>query len=202
MKARELKTLRQLDALRKQCQGDKDLSRNCVQEICISFTNESALLDNIHNYGAIDLEKLNFDSRTFSLEDYINAEDDHMYSYKSIEEAMKKTSKEDMEIEQVALKQITESNNCVCYVNIKSEEVSQKFRDLDPPTSVKPSENNIALEDCPEVIEEEKSYCSESDAEVKKLYPTDDWMNSIKNQIETEPTQITDLMEHSTIKCS
>ncbi|KOB75690.1 Uncharacterized protein OBRU01_07039 [Operophtera brumata] len=208
LKARELKTLRQLDALSKQCQDDRDLTRNCVQEIRLIFDNETALLDNIYNYGAIDLEKLNFDSKTFSLEDYVKPEDDHMYLYKTIEEATKETSREDLEIEEAALKQITAANDCVCFVNIKSEDVSQKFRDLDPPTPVKCSEHNLLVSDsshsseCPEIPEEEKSFSSESDPDVKKLDPTDDWMNSIKNQTETEPTQVTDIMEHSTITCS
>lgn len=202
LKARELKTLRQLDALRKQCQDDKGLSRNCVQEIRLCFENETALLENIYNYGAIDLEKLNFDSKTFSLEDYVKPEDDHMYLHKAIEEATNETSKANLEIEEAALKQITAANDCVCYVNIKSEEVSQKFRDLEPPTfPVEFSENSVVKE-CPEETEEEKSFGSESDSVVKKLDPTDDWINSIKNQTETEPSQVTDLMEHSTIKCS
>ncbi|RVE47227.1 hypothetical protein evm_008095 [Chilo suppressalis] len=46
LKARELKTLRQLDALRKQCQDDKDLLKNCVQNIQIRYDNESILLEN------------------------------------------------------------------------------------------------------------------------------------------------------------
>lgn len=202
LKARELKTLRQLDALRKQCQDDKDLSRNCVQEIRLCFDNELTLLDNIYNYGAINVEKLNFDSQTFSLEDYVKPEDDHMYMHKAIEEATNETSKEDLEIEEAALKQITTANDCVCYVNIKSEEVSQKFRDLDPPTAPVECSENSVMKECSEVTEEEKSFGSESDSEVKKLDPTDDWMNSIKSQTETEPSQVTDVMEHSTIECS
>lgn len=191
--------MRQLDALRKQNQDDKDLSRNCVQEIRICFENESTLLDNICNYGAIDLEKLNFDSKTFTLEDYVNPDDDHMYSYKTIEELTKEVDQENLEIEEAALKQITATNNCVCTVDIRTEDVSKKFRELDlhPKTIVV---NNPDIE-CPDNIEEEKSSSSESDVEIKKIDPTDDWLNSIKNQTETEPSQITDVMEHSTITC-
>lgn len=206
LKARELKTLRQLDAIRKQCQDDKDLKRNCVQNIHICFENESTLLNNVSNYGVIDFEKLNFDSNTFTLEDYVSPEDDHMYSYKTIEEVTKEVNADLEAIEEAALKQITATENCVCYVNIKSEDVSKKFRDLEPHTSpVKICESNQSSFDnneveCPESITEDDKSDS-SDADVKKIDPTDDWLNSIKNQTETEPSQVTDVMEHSTIAC-
>lgn len=204
-----MKTLRQLDALCKQCQDDNDLARNCIREIRVSFDTETTILDNIYNYGAINLEKLNFNSKTFSLEDYVKPEDDHMYLYKTIEEATKGKSKEELEIEVAALKQITATNDCVCYVEINRDEVSHKFSDershkfseLEP-TAPELSEDDVADSNCVEITEEEKSSSSESDSEVKKLEPTDDWMNSIKNQIETEPSQVTDDMEHSTIACS
>lgn len=202
LKARELRTLRQLDALRKQCQDDRDLTRNCVQEIRLCFDNETVLLDNIYNYGAINSEEQNFGSKTFSLEDYVKPEDIHMYSYNTIEESTKETSEKEKEIKEAALKQITAANDCVCFRNIKSEDMSKKLKD--PPTSVKCSENYlVSKEECPEIVEEEKSFSSESDPDVKKLDPTDDWINTIKSQIETEPSQITDVMEHSTItSCS
>ncbi|CAH0700188.1 unnamed protein product [Spodoptera exigua] len=214
LKARELKTLRQLDAISKQCQDDKDLKRNCVQNIHICFNNESTLLENVSNYGVIDFEKLNFDSNTFTLEDYVNPEDDHMYSYKTIEEVTKEVGEKEADIEAIeeaALKQITATENCVCYVNIKSEEVSKKFRNLEISSSpVKLSEsetnhssfdnNEIECLNCPESIVEDNESDS-SDADVKKIDPTDDWLNSIKGQTETEPSQITDVMEHSTIAC-
>lgn len=214
LKARELKTLRQLDAISKQCQDDKDLKRNCVQNIHICFNNESTLLKNVSNYGVIDFEKLNFDSNTFTLEDYVNPEDDHMYSYKTIEEVTKEVGEKEADleaIEEAALKQITATDNCVCYVNIKTEEVSKKFRDLETSSSpVKVCEieinhssfdnNEVECPDCPEsVTEDDKS--DSSDADVKKIDPTDDWLNSIKSQTETEPSQVTDVMEHSTIAC-
>ncbi|CAH0626805.1 unnamed protein product [Chrysodeixis includens] len=207
LKARELKTLRQLDVIRKQCQDDKDLRRNCVQNIHICFENKSTLLDNVSKYGVIDFEKLNFDSNMFTLEDYVNPEDDHMYSYKTIEEVTKEVGEDDLEaIEEAALKEITSTENCVCFVNIKSEEVSKKFRDVEPSTSpVKvcgsshSSFDNNEVE-CPEsVTEDDKSDSSDND--VKKIDPTDDWLNSIKGQTETEPSQVTDVMEHSTIAC-
>lgn len=208
LKAKELKTLRQLDAIRKQCQDDKDLKRNCVQNIHICFENESTLLENVSNYGVIDFEKLNFDSNTFTLEDYVNPEDDHMYSYKTIEEVTKDVGEDkDLEaIEEAALKQITATDNCVCHVNIKSEEVSKKFRDLEISTSpVKKCESSRSSFDnneveCPESITEDDKSDS-SDPDVMKIDPTDDWLNSIKSQTETEPSQVTDVMEHSTIAC-
>ncbi|KAJ8733006.1 hypothetical protein PYW07_015605 [Mythimna separata] len=208
LKARELQTLRQLDAIRKQCQDDKDLKINCVQNIHISFENESTLLENVSNYGVIDFENLNFDSNTFTLEDYVSPEDDHMYSYKTIEEVIKDVGERDMDleaIEEAALKQITATDNCVCHVNIKSEEVSKKFRDLESSTSpVKVCESRSSFDnnevECPESITEDDKSDS-SDADVKKIDPTDDWLNSIKSQTETEPSQVTDVMEHSTIAC-
>lgn len=210
MKARELKTLRQLDAIRKQCEDNKDFERNCVQNIKICYNNESSLLDYINNYGVIDFKRLSFDNNTFILEDYISPNDDHMYSYKTIEDITMKEDVEEIEaIEEAALKQITETKDCVCYVNIQTQEVSKKFRDLD--ANVIPVDNSICkIEDCidipnePECVEtntdEERSECSDTD--LKKINPTDDWLNSIKNQTETEPSQINDVMEHSTITCS
>ncbi|XP_026490026.2 uncharacterized protein LOC113396342 [Vanessa tameamea] len=208
LKARELKTLRQLDVIRKQCEDNKDLEKNCVQNIKICYSDESTLLDYISKYGVIDFEKLHFDNSTFILEDYISPNDDHMYSYKTIEEITEKEDVEELEaIEEAAIKQITETEDCVCYVNVQTEEVSRKFRDLDTNiNTVNVTQNND--EDLKESYQvesldnslEEKSECS--DIEVKKINPTDDWLNSIKNQTETEPSQVTDVMEHSTITCS
>ncbi|XP_053602374.1 uncharacterized protein LOC128670607 [Plodia interpunctella] len=207
LKARELRTLRQLDAICKQCEDDKDFNRNCVQNIEIHYSNELTLLDNINKFGVIDLEKLNFNSNTFILEDYISPNDDHMYSYKTIEDVTKDEDAEQLEaIEEAALKEVTRTDNCVCHVNIHNQDVSKKFRDLNrsPPhlptcdLSVNFSESNE--DESPDnITEEDKSdSCSE---EVKKNNPTDDWLNSIKSQIETEPAQA-DAMEHSTITCS
>lgn len=212
MKARELKTLRQLDAIRKQCENNKDFERNCAQNIKISYNNEPSLLDYINNYGVIDFKKLNFDSNTFILEDYVSPNDDHMYSYKTIEDTTVKEDLEEIEaIEEAALKQITETKDCVCYVNIQTQEVSKQFRDVD--TNVIIENNSICKSDdfidisnsketdCEATnTDDEKSECSDTD--LKKINPTDDWLNSIKNQTETEPSQISDVMEHSTITCS
>ncbi|KAG7299873.1 hypothetical protein JYU34_016892 [Plutella xylostella] len=213
LKARELKTLRQLDAISKQCQDNKDLKQNCVQNIQISYENESTLLHNISNYGAINLEKLNFDSSIFTLEDYISPNDDHLYSYKCIEDL---ANENDLEaIEEAALKQITSTEDCVCYVNVRSEDVAKKFRHVDICAQVPPSIDSsiISSEESTEPLcskdslsiteskDEERSESSDND-EVKKMKPTDEWLNSIKSQTETEPTQVTDVMEHSTIVCS
>ncbi|CAH2075561.1 unnamed protein product, partial [Iphiclides podalirius] len=182
LKARELKTLRQLDAIRKQCQDDKDLKRNCVQSIEISYENEPVILENISKFGAIDFEKLNFDSKTFTLEDYVSPDDDHMYLYKTIEDVTKKEDINDLEaIEEAALKEVTSTENCIASDKIIESNVNDD-------------------NECPVVLEDEISECS--DSEMKKINPTDDWLNSIKNQTETEPTQVTDVMEHSTITCS
>lgn len=204
LKARELKTLRQLDALRKQCQDDKDLKRNCVQNIQVLYENESALLDNVSNYGVIDFEKLNFDSSTFILEDYVSPNDDHMYSYKTIEELTKDDDNKELEaIEEAALKEVTKTNDCICNVNIRSEDVSKQFRDINTiVTPIKASDVSLnssdSIEvDCAEVDEKSDS----SDGDQKKINPTDDWLNSIKSQTETEPA-LADAMEHSTITCS
>jgi hypothetical protein len=204
LKARELKTLRQLDALRKQCQDDKDLKRNCVQNIQIRYDSESTLLDNVSNYGVIDFEKLNFDSNTFILEDYICPSDDHMYSYKTIEELTKDDDNRELQaIEEAAIRQVTKTDNCVCNVSIRSEDISKKFRDLNSSTS--PIKTCDALINAKEVditvdeTEDEKS--DTSDPDLKKIDPTDDWLNSIKNQTEIEPA-VADVMEHSTITCS
>ncbi|XP_063621773.1 uncharacterized protein LOC134793997 [Cydia splendana] len=204
LKARELKTLRQLDAIRKQCQNDNDLKRNCVQNIHISYDNESTLLENVSDYGLIDLEKLNFDNSIFTLEEYVSPNDDHMYSYKTIEE-LSKEKDENLAIEEAALRQLTRTENCVCYVNIRTEEVSKQFREvIIDPVPVKPAqepecvENKEAISE--NVTEDEKS--DSSDPEVVKIDPTDDWLNSIKSQTETEPSQVSDVMEHSTITCS
>ncbi|KAG6462658.1 hypothetical protein O3G_MSEX013393 [Manduca sexta] len=202
LKARELKTLRQLDAIRKQCENNSVSKKTCVQNLEIFFENEPTLLNLVSNYGAIDLERLNFDSNTFILEDYITPEDDHMYMYKDL------TDNGDLAIEEAALKQVTATDDCVCYVNIQSEDVSKKFREVDPSvspnkTSENTSENNDVKpgseNDEPQTSIEESSDSSE--VEVKKIDPTDDWLNSIKNQTETEPSQVTDVMEHSTIAC-
>ncbi|XP_072941106.1 uncharacterized protein [Epargyreus clarus] len=208
LKARELKTLRQLDAIRKQCQDDKDSKRNCAQNIHIYYDNESTLLDNVNKYGVIDFERLSFDSNTFTLEDYVSPNDDHMYSYKTIEELTK--NDEHLEaIEEAALKEITRTDDCVCFVEIRPEEVSKRFRDVDthlPPQSIENvcNENEIKETECVDdqstVTEDEKSESTDSDH--KKINPTDEWLNSIKSQTETEPSQVTDLMEHSTITCS
>ncbi|KAM3961614.1 uncharacterized protein ACR2FA_004333 [Aphomia sociella] len=206
LKARELKTLRQLDAIRKQCQDDKDLMRNCVQNVQVCYANESTLLDSIGNYGVIDFEKLNFDSNTFTLEDYVSPNDDHMYSYKTIEELTKDEDVSELEaIEEAALKEVTRTDNCVCYVQIQTEDVSKQFRNLN--SIISPLKTCDASINCVEkdevdslenVGEDERSDCSE---EVKKINPTDDWLNTIKNHTETEPVQA-DAMEHSTITCS
>lgn len=203
LKARELKTLRQLDAIRKQCQNDKDLKQNCVQNIHVSYDNESTLLENVSNYGLIDLEKLNFDSSTFTLEEYVSPNDDHMYCYKTIEE-LNREKDEDLAIEEAALKQITNTDNCVCYVNIRPEEVSKKFREVTIETVPLKTTEEPLIEESKEILcentEEEKS--DSSDTDVVKIDPTDDWLNSIKSQTETEPSQVSDVMEHSTITCS
>ncbi|XP_063361565.1 uncharacterized protein LOC134650541 [Cydia amplana] len=204
LKARELKTLRQLDAIRKQCQNDNDLKRNYVQNIHISYDNESTLLENVSNYGLIDLEKLNFDNSIFTLEEYVSPNDDHMYSYKTIEE-LNKEKDENLAIEEEALRQLTRTENCVCYVNIRTEEVSKQFREvIIDPVPVKPAQEPECCENketiSENVTEDEKS--DSSDPEVVKIDPTDDWLNSIKSQTETEPSQVSDVMEHSTITCS
>lgn len=199
--------MRQLDALRKQCEDDKDLTKNCVQNIHINYENESTLLENVSNYGIIDFEKLNFDSNTFTLEDYVSPNDDHMYCYKTIEELTKEEDNKEMEaIEEAALKEITRTDNCVCYVHIRTEDVSKKFRYLDTNTTPEKVLENDVIEvkeaECVETSEtsaEEKS--ENSDEEQKKIDPTDEWLNSIKGQTETEPSQVTDVMEHSTITC-
>ncbi|XP_030036068.2 uncharacterized protein LOC115451829 [Manduca sexta] len=202
LKARELKTLRQLDAIRKQCENNSVSKKTCVQNLEIFFENEPTLLNLVSNYGAIDLERLNFDSNTFILEDYITPEDDHMYMYKDL------TDNGDLAIEEAALKQVTATDDCVCYVNIQSEDVSKKFREVDPSVSPNKTSENISENndvkpgsenDEPQTSIEESSDSSE--VEVKKIDPTDDWLNSIKNQTETEPSQVTDVMEHSTIAC-
>lgn len=164
------------------------------------------LLDSISNYGAIDFEKLNFDSNTFILEDYVSPNDDHMYSYKTIEELTKDEGKEELEaIEEAALNEVIRTDDCVCYVKIQTEDVSKKFRNLDSSTSpIKTcdvsvnKENNDVVDSPVKLVEDEKSDDSE---EVKKIDPTDDWLNSIKSQTEIEPAQA-DAMEHSTITCS
>lgn len=219
LKARELKTLRQLDAIKKQCQDNKELERNCVQNINIRYSDESTLLDIVNNYGVIDFERLSFDNNTFQLEDYISPNDDHMYSYKTIEDI---TEKEDIEaIEEAALKQITETDDCVCIVNVQTEDVSRKFRDFDANINVSAPKTNTdseaneckvtqTIEDKLESVTDEgkldtsdsEGKNDNSDSEIKKIHPTDDWLNSIKSQTETEPTQVTDVMEHSTIACS
>lgn len=209
LKARELKTLRQLDALSKQCQDDKDLKSNCVQNIRICFENESTLLDNIHKYGAIDFEKIQFDSKTFTLEDYVSPENDHMYSYKTVEELTEEAKKEELEaIEEAALIQVTTNENCVCYVKIKPEEVSKQFRGIEinasPVKVCENSPNSLSshILESPESLEGTEDEKSDiSDPDVKKIDPTDDWLNSIKSQTETEPSQVADVMEHSTIAC-
>lgn len=206
LKARELKTLRQLDAIRKQCEDDKDLMGNCVRDLHLCFGNESNLLENIYNYSAIDFETIKFDSKIFTLEDYVSPESDHMYSYKTIEE-LTKTIEPDLDIEEAALKQVTAAEGCVCYVNIRSEDVSKQFRDppISPRKAIDESVSDSKEVKCTNVNDEkrlkEESVSPESDADVKKIEPTDEWMNSIKSQTETEPTQITDVMEHSTITC-
>uniref|UniRef100_S4PDS5 Uncharacterized protein n=1 Tax=Pararge aegeria TaxID=116150 RepID=S4PDS5_9NEOP len=212
LKARELKTLRQLDAIRKQCQDNKELEINCVQNINICYSDESTLLDIVSNYGVIDFERLSFDSSTFILEDYISPNDDHMYSYKTIEEI---TENEDVgAIEEAALKQITDTDDCVCIVNVQAEDVSRKFREFNANLNVSAPNTNIdnEVDECGDIetIENkletdsitEDENLDNSDVEVQKNNPTDDWLNSIKNQTETEPTQVSDVMEHSTIACS
>ncbi|OWR51829.1 hypothetical protein KGM_210104 [Danaus plexippus plexippus] len=210
LKARELKTLRQLDVIRKQCQDNKDLERNCVQNVQICFSNESSLLQYIANYGVIDFERLNFDSNTFLLEDYVSPNDDHMYSYKTIEEMTKEEDIKQLEaIEEAAIKQITETEDCVCYVNVHSSDVAKKFRDVEPEITISTTSSKNSTENDSELkddliadnnAEDDKS--ESEDSEVKKINPTDEWLNSIKGQTETEPSQVNDVMEHSTIACS
>ncbi|KAJ2946872.1 hypothetical protein O0L34_g16204 [Tuta absoluta] len=177
LKARELKTLRQLDALRKQCENNKDLTRHCVQNIHINY------------------------------EDYVSPNDDHMYSYKTIQDLSQTEHNKELEaIEEAALKEITKTDDCVCYVAIRTEDVSKQFREIETKKShVIPPCDSV---EAPVVVtvEEEKNENSENSEEdchsEKKIEPTDDWLNSIKSQTETEPTQVTDVMEHSTITCS
>lgn len=165
------------------------------------------LLENISNYGIIDFEKLNFDSSTFTLEDYVSPNDDHMYSYKTIEDVTKEEDNNDLEaIEEAALKEVISTDDCVCFVTVQTEEISKKFRNLNNdvmPINLIIKENNHVCEnnesDSSETVEDEKC---ELDSEIKKINPTDDWLNSIKSQTETEPSQVTDVMEHSTITCT
>ncbi|XP_041976662.1 uncharacterized protein LOC121731333 [Aricia agestis] len=207
IKARELKTLRQLDAIRKQCQDNKDLQRNCIKNVSISYESKSILLENINRFGEIDFEKLSFDNSTFLIEEYVSPNDDHMYCYKTIEDLTIDNDENLAAIEEAALKQITDTSDCVCTVNIQSDEVSKKFRDTncipanaDSPCSSKDNSLSESKDKSTNaLIEEENSECSEADS--KKIDPTDEWLNSIKNQTETEPSQATDVMEHSTIKC-
>ncbi|XP_049866452.1 uncharacterized protein LOC126367091 [Pectinophora gossypiella] len=208
LKARELKTLRQLDALRKQCEDNKDLKRHCVQNIHINFDNESALLENVSSYGVIDFERLNFDSNTFTLEDYVSPNDDHMYSYKTIEDLTKEEFEDLEAIEEAALKEITRTDDCVCFVAIRTEDVAKKFRDINTSLVKTPCDSvaedkkvNGPETEVKENDEEGKNENSDEE-DVKKIDPTDDWLNSIKGQTETEPSQVTDVMEHSTITCS
>ncbi|CAK1552825.1 unnamed protein product [Leptosia nina] len=205
LKARELKTLRQLEAIHKQCQDNEELRRNCVQNIQISYDNEDALLENISNYGTVEFEKLNFDSSTFILEDYVSPYDDHMYMYKTIEDVTNGEDVKELEIiEEAALKEITKTEDCVCYVNIRPEDVSKKFRNVEPEIVKGSNSDENDLSGSLTTIENDTqdSTSESSDQEVKKIEPTDDWLNTIKNQTETEPLQVTDVMEHSTITCS
>ncbi|KAI5644024.1 hypothetical protein NE865_03935 [Phthorimaea operculella] len=178
LKARELKTLRQLDALRKHCENNQDLKRHCVQNIHINY------------------------------EDYVSPNDDHMYSYKTIQDLSLMGDNKELEaIEEAALKEITKTDDCVCFVAIRSEDVSKQFREIETKKPVEPSCDSVeAPVVVTEVIEDDKNENSENSEEdchsEKKIEPTDDWLNSIKSQTETEPTQVTDVMEHSTITCS
>ncbi|XP_050676214.1 uncharacterized protein LOC126973114 [Leptidea sinapis] len=198
LKARELKTLRQLEVLQKQC-DNKDIERSFVKNIHISYENEKLLLDNVSNYGAIKFDKLCFENSTFLSEDYVSPNDDHIYFYKEIQDISNDQNKELREIEEAALKEITRTEDCVCSVNIRPEDVARKFHDI-PETnslsSVKIIEVNIKEET---EVENEDVKSTQSDPDSVKLNPTDDWLNSIKNQTETEPSQVCDLMEQSTI---
>ncbi|CAF4904242.1 unnamed protein product [Pieris macdunnoughi] len=199
LKARELKTLRQLEAIYKHCQDNEDQKKNCVKSIEISYDNESELLNNIGKYGAVEFDNLNFDSSTFLLEDYVSPYDDHMYLYKSIEDM-----KELEIIEEAALKEITKNEDCVCNVTIRPEDVAKNFRNMEPDEATIECNSKEDLDTSINTVEtssqDDTSESSEND--VKKIEPTEDWLNTIKNQTETEPLHTTDLMEHSTIVCT
>lgn len=225
LRARELQTIRQIDAIWKQCGNGTLLSveRNCLQNINISYGNETSLFTEIHNFGIIDFAKLNIDSNIFTMEEYINPEEDHMYSYKCLDDICPEQDSDDsLEtiINHNAIKQITQNNQCVCYVNIPASEVDRKFKDSEYVSEVSDDSSsdssdtsnkdkdfneknvrntNSVNNDILVICDETRSKC---DIINNKLNPTQDWLNHIINETETEPSQVLDLMEHTTIECS
>lgn len=224
LKARELKSLRQLDVISKHCRDDQNLIKNYLQNIKIRFDNEPGLLKNINEYGSIDFENLCLDSSIFSLEEYISPESDHMYSYKGL-----KDERKDFAIKEAALRKITSTQNCNCCVNITSKDVSKQFCETEKNvTNITKSEKCNKIDystcngdgdstcECSDKILEVNSKIIPNkanevgtnlgnnsdiseDMEIKKNNSTENWLNLIKGQTETEPT---DGMEHSNITYS
>lgn len=209
LKARELQTLRQIEAVgRRLAPGHARLP-----PIDISFVNENAIFDEIRKFGAVDFQKLSLDGDAFVMEDYISPDDDHMYSYKCLNDSKDSDSSFEAAIEEDAIKQITNVDRCVCYVKVSPEEIPKKFRE---PASV--SSDSICSPDVSEgkrsdedsgsftIVNDEDDASSASDdkskTDAEKPNPTQDWLNKIINETETEPSQIIDLMEHSAIECS
>ncbi|GBP10338.1 hypothetical protein EVAR_5654_1 [Eumeta japonica] len=131
-----------------------------------------------------------------------------MYLYKCIEQVTENES-DLREIQEAALKQITSTTDCVCYVSIRAEEVSKQFKDLKKDSVVEYScDSIVSICENPDTKSEnvaqseEKLVETKDVAEIKKINPTDDWLNLIKTQTETEPVQLSDVMEHSTITCT
>lgn len=195
LRARELQILRQLNAIRKQCQVDEELKRNCVQNLKVSYENESKLLDSVKSYVIIDFERVNFANSFLSelssnLSSNFDDLNDRAYESNTI----------------IYSKGEVQSNKSTCRSNnmynmdnngVATSNTSQNYSDSNHYNDDSNAYNKDSEKQC---IEGEESYKKRKNS-VKKKEPTDDWLESIKTETDAEPVA-KDMMEHINIKGS
>lgn len=190
-----MQILRQLNAIRKQCQVDEELKRNCVQNLKVSYENESKLLDSVKSYVIIDFERVNFANSFLSelssnLSSNFDDLNDCAYESNTI----------------IYSKGETQSNKSTCRSNnmynmdnngVATSNTSQNYSDSNHYNDDSNAYNKDSEKQCIEGEESDKKRKNS----VKKKEPTDDWLESIKTETDAEPVA-KDMMEHINISGS
>lgn len=180
LRARELQTLRQLDASWK-LKSSLDLS---PEDPPLIVDNESLLIEEINKFGAVDFEKLQIDPEELPIETVDDK--DCMFSYKSLEDVLIQDS----------LPGTADRLLCDNCGNLTTHVACDDSTETSSHTSTS-SKDKCKVEETP-VTDKKIASCDS----YHKLNPTQDWLNHIIYETETEPSQIVDLLEHSAIECS
>lgn len=180
LRNRELQTLQQLDASWR-LKSSLDLS---PEDPPLIVDNESLLIEEINKFGAVDFQKLQIDPEQLPV-DKID-DKNCMFSYKSLEDVLNRDS----------LPGTADRLLCSSCGNVTVHVVGDDSTETSSHTSMS-SKDKCKTEEV--AVSDIKIASCDS---YHKLNPTQDWLNHIIYETETEPSQIVDLLEHSAIECS